>query len=182
MTFNNENTMILNHTLGIQTSETESPVLSRIAVRAVIFENDKLFMIQTNQGDYKFPGGGVKDNENHIHALYRETTEETGHSIKGIVKKLGVIIERNPDRDDENTIFEIKSYYYLCTLSDNFTSNNLDDYEAQLGFQPVWITIDQAIQANERFLDDTTREKKGWEKRETFVLKILREELKNMHP
>ncbi|WP_230500347.1 NUDIX hydrolase [Sutcliffiella rhizosphaerae] len=66
--------------MGIETvDENTNKIIYREAVRAVIIQNDKILMVQSNIGDYKFPGGGVEINESHEEAIMREVAEETGH-------------------------------------------------------------------------------------------------------
>lgn len=66
------------------------------------------------------------------------------------------------------------SYYYLCDLvTEEQDVLGLDDYEAVLNFIPKWVTLDEAIQQNERFIDKL--EQNSWLKRETYVLKQLKE-------
>jgi len=40
------------------------------------------------------------------------------------------------------------SYYYECEVSKHKTIQQLDDYEQQLDFKPVWISLDEAIRLN----------------------------------
>ena len=44
----------------------------RTAVRAIIFNENKLLMVKSNLGDYKLPGGGVEKGESHEEAIKRE--------------------------------------------------------------------------------------------------------------
>jgi ADP-ribose pyrophosphatase YjhB (NUDIX family) len=57
--------------------EQEQPDISvkmnyREAVRAVVMEDDKILLVRSNLGDYKFPGGGVEADESHEQALSRK--------------------------------------------------------------------------------------------------------------
>ncbi len=38
-------------------------------------------MIESNNGELKFPGGGMEDDEDDIKTLIRETLEETGFTV-----------------------------------------------------------------------------------------------------
>ena len=60
--------------------EGKMKVNNRLAIRGVLFYQNKLLMIQTSKGDYKFPGGGKEENENDFETLNREYQEETGFS------------------------------------------------------------------------------------------------------
>jgi hypothetical protein len=77
--------------------------ISREAVRAIILKGDQVLMVySTLNGDYKFPGGGVKRDEAHATALQREFD-----------------------------LFRMNSYDYLCEVEDGFDAQNLDDYEQE---------------------------------------------------
>lgn len=146
-------------------------VIRRAAVRAVIMKDNKLLMVYSGPGDYKFPGGGVKNGEVNEEALVREVLEETGYSIVKIKEKLGMVKTINNDQYEEGSIFEMESHYYLCQIEDKQGLQQLDEYEAELGFQPVWISIEDAIRNNEEImLKDSCN---SWVGRETKVLHLL---------
>jgi 8-oxo-dGTP pyrophosphatase MutT (NUDIX family) len=51
----------------------DSNIILRNAVRAVIIDNHKILMAYlVKTGEYKFPGGGVEENETSEEALKRE--------------------------------------------------------------------------------------------------------------
>lgn len=66
------------------------PVTARTGVRAVIWDNNKLLMMKSNRGNYKFPGGGMEDGEDEQTALKRELLEETGYT-DAIIEDLAVL-------------------------------------------------------------------------------------------
>jgi hypothetical protein len=49
----------------------------------------------------------------------------------------------------------------------------LDPYEKRLGFQPVWIDIDTAIQTNKSVLQAETKRPPQWAAREVFMLEYI---------
>lgn len=150
--------MIFNHVSGIQDVDKEkTSIRHREAVRAVVFKNNKILMVHNNKGDYKFPGGGANKEESHEQTLEREVREETGHAVVNVKDKIGVFTERKLDQFEENSVFEMTSHYYLCEVSDDKTVQELDDYEAELDFQPVWISFDEAIRSNEEILKKLKR-------------------------
>ncbi len=166
--------MMFNIVLGIQDYDPSSfQLVTRQAVRAVIFKDGKLLMIHTNKGDYKFPGGGVDEGEDHAAALKREVSEESGYDLISVGEKLGVAAQRNIDIKNENGIFEMDSHYYLCEISDNRKSQNLDDYEREQDFTPVWISVNEAISANEALLSSGSGDVNIWVERELSVLRHL---------
>lgn len=145
----------------------------RQAVRGIIMNEGKILLVQSNKGDYKFPGGGVEEGESYSSALIREVAEETGY-INCVVKdKVGFIKERKIDVYDPNLIFQMNSHYYLCELTDHDqVRQQLDEYEWLQEFSPKWVSIDEAIVQNEKMTKET--EYIGWVLRETIVLKELK--------
>ena len=62
----------------------------RAAVRAVVLRGRTLLMVYSPvNGDYKFPGGGVDEYENHEIALKREVAEECGMNLTHILREIG---------------------------------------------------------------------------------------------
>lgn len=148
-------------------------IRTRTAIRAIIKKDDKVLMVRCNKGDYKFPGGGLNNVESHEDTLRREVQEETGYILREVKDKLGVILERYSDSIEEESVFEMTSHYYLCETSDEKTKQNLDDYEAELEFEPVWISIEKAIEENSKVLNRNNEDMNQWVYRETMVLKEL---------
>lgn len=141
-------------TIGYKKDEIDgSRINIREAVRGVILNEEKLLMIHTNKGDYKFPGGGVNQNESKLAALIREIEEESGYEVKAVDRQIGQIIERDMDIYEENVIFEMISSYYMCSVTELQKEQHLDDYEEEMGFRPVWVNIEEAILHNERLLE-----------------------------
>lgn len=155
-------------------------IVSREAVRAIILKGNKILLIKSNTGDYKFPGGGVEVGESYIDALNREVIEESGYIVNNINEKLGVIIERAVDKFKNNSIFEMTSYYYICDLSEEKTTQNLDEYEIELEFLPVWISIDKAICENELIIKEEKSNMNSWVYRETLALKKIKEYIESV--
>jgi 8-oxo-dGTP pyrophosphatase MutT (NUDIX family) len=173
--------MFFNFALGIQEVDKEKVnINNREAVRAIILKGNYILMVHTNKGDYKFPGGGVNKEESHSQALIREVKEETGYTINYIGDMVGVFTERKSDDYEENSIFEMISYYYLCEISDDKAVQNLDDYEAKLNFQPNWILIDEAIRLNDEIIKQENTDKNSWVYRETKVLIAIKERYLNL--
>ncbi len=147
-------------------------VVQRIAVRAVIQRGRDLLMVYSaNVGDYKFPGGGVDVGESHEHALARELREECGASLLSVDGELGAIIEYNFANEKDFDVFKMTSHYYFCKIRDGFSEQKLEGYEKDLGFQPVWINIEEAIMKNKLLLNSINPPE--WLKREIFALEYL---------
>lgn len=152
--------------------------LQRKAVRAIILKDRKLLMVYSaKKGDYKFPGGGLNSGETHRQALARELLEECGASISEIGLAFGKIIEYALPHEADYTVFKMTSYYYLCQVDAIFQEQQLEQYEAKLGFQPVWIDLDEALCANQAILSANHAESSAWVKRETFMLEQIKQKL-----
>lgn len=148
----------------------------RTAVRGVILRGNKLLMIYSaNVGDYKFPGGGVMEEETHAQALCREVQEECGVSVTHIGLEIGVIVEYNLPVEKDYDAFKMTSHYYFCDVQGEFCAQKLDDYEQERGFKPVWIDIDKAIYLNKALLPFA--ETIEWLRREIFALEYIRHNL-----
>jgi ADP-ribose pyrophosphatase YjhB (NUDIX family) len=146
----------------------------RTAVRAVLLYGDKVLMVRTNRGDYKFPGGGVNSGEEPEKALVREIAEETGFVKVKIGRRLGEVVQQNIDQMDNRKYFVMKSIYYLGELEDltNY-GPDLDDYEAELEFHGELVTLQQALDVNQSILRNNNGDRNIWMIRETEVLKYL---------
>ena len=166
--------MIFNYLIGLlETSREITHTKYREAVRAVIFQDQKILLVQSNRGDYKFPGGGVEMDESHEAALLREVAEETGYVNGMVIEKMGTVIERRPDKFQTDTIFQMNSHYYLCELNnEEKVAQKLDDYENEQDFTPKWVRIDEAIAENRIILQQVKHN--GWIRRENYVLNQLK--------
>lgn len=160
------------HTFDYRKNKTrEQP--NRIAVRAVIIQNNLLFLVHLKTtSEYKFPGGGVEDNEELLDALKRETLEESGAYITCVKECLGYIDQIYMDKYDPEAIFYMRSIYYLCDISNRFSQQNLSNYEITLDFSPVWVPIDEAIQFNQKRIENGTDY--HWTERELFMFNYLK--------
>ncbi|EWG10995.1 NUDIX hydrolase [Cytobacillus firmus] len=148
---------------------------TREAVRAVILGENGILLVRSNRSDYKFPGGGVKGNEDWHDALLREVAEETGYIHAAVKNKLGTVIERKIDEFDDTVLFQMNSHYYLCELIDHQQlDQQLEGYEITQEFSPEWVAIEEAIARNEAAakLNGANR----WIRRENFVLNALLEQ------
>jgi ADP-ribose pyrophosphatase YjhB (NUDIX family) len=152
--------------------------LSREAVRGIIYKDNKLLMIYSckKNFDYKFPGGGTIENELYEDTLKRELLEETGYELKKITEEFGKVVEFDIPQEKEFELYRMTSYYYICSVLDDKIEQKLDAYEHDLGFTAEWVDIDKAISVNENLLK--TANAPRWTKRETYVLKFVRDHFK----
>lgn len=159
--------------LGIpDIDENKIKINYREAVRAIIIQNNKILMVHSNIGDFKFPGGGVENNESHAKGLMREVAEETGYLNSLVGDKMGVVIERHIDDYDKEAVFQMTSHYYLCELTGEVVAQQLDDYESDQEYTPRWVKLDDAIKQNQTIINQC--EQNVWIHRENFVLRELK--------
>lgn len=155
----------------------EGKLICREAVRAIIIRGSELLMVHSKvNGDYKFPGGGIEEDEDRESALVREVAEESGGRVINKPQSYGKVREYDLPVEKEFTSFCMTSYYYLCEIDAVLGPQQLDEYEARLGFVPEWVSIDTAIENNQNLLN-TRKRVERWVQRETRVLEIVREEL-----
>ncbi len=148
-------------------------LIERAAVRAVIQRDERLLMLHSRiGGDYKFPGGGLEPGESPREALIREVSEECGRTVTRVGDVVITAIEHRLAREP-GAYFRMESTYHRCDVADEVHAQSLDAYEHDLAFEPVWIRIDSAIEANERVLADGTAQ--SWVARETTALRALRD-------
>jgi 8-oxo-dGTP pyrophosphatase MutT (NUDIX family) len=148
--------------------------IHRHAARALILRGQELLMIySTKVGDYKFPGGGVDRGESHQRALVREVKEECGMSLLRVGEEICRTVEYDLPMEQEYDVFKMTSYYYGCVVQDGFGPQKLDDYEVDLGFTPVWIDLEKAIEFNTVLLDSADPPR--WLGREVLVLEYIRD-------
>lgn len=153
---------------------TNGRTIYREAVRGVVRRGQNLLMVYSSVvGDYKFPGGGVDRGETHAQALCREIQEECGMALAQMGDEIGTVIEYNLPFERNYDVFKMTSHYYQCEVTDGFGRQSLDGYEQDLGFQPVWIDISNALQTNKSLMN--TRKAPGWLKREILVLEHIQQ-------
>lgn len=154
-------------------SESIGSVNFREAVRGIIIKNNKILMVHSKNKDYKFPGGGIKKDESHIEALFREIEEETGYVCNKVTQQVGIVTEKSKDKYVNNRMFKMISYYYAAEVSNITKPQKLDPYEAKLKFRPEWVELEEAINNNEKIISSGIEPIANWIFRETYVLKEI---------
>ena len=150
-------------------------VIERKASKGIVIINDKLLMIHTIHGDYKFPGGGLKKDEDYISALKREILEECGYVVASVGNCVCKTIEQSYDKFENNKIFRMISHYYICNINcENKYDCNLDNYEQEQQFSEEFIEIEKAIENNKNLLSSDSDNINPWLARETDVLTYIK--------
>lgn len=145
----------------------------RNSARSIIISNKKVAMIHSIKYDYyKFPGGGMKDNETPVDAMIRETREESGLVvIPDTVKEYGYVHRIQKSNHDITECFIQDNYYYLCKTADETVPQRLDDYEAEEAFTLEYIDPNTAISKNRHVIQGPCD--RMMLKREARVLELL---------
>ena len=147
----------------------------REAVRGIIKRGNKILMIYSSkQGDYSFPGGGVDIGETYQEALLREVREECGARVTNICSDFGKMVEYAIPIESEYDVFKMTSYYFICEVDQIFEEQKLEEYEKELGFEPVWIDIDTAIEANLDIINNKVTDAPKRTQREVTILKLVK--------
>ena len=125
-----------------------APTLQRTSVRGVLFRDDRLLLLASRHGDYKFPGGGVEGRESIPAALQREFLEECGLPGVEIGLAIGITTEYLRAIEPEYEVFKQTSHYFYCTSDAEPGESELEGYEAELELEPRWVTVSEALEAN----------------------------------
>ena len=158
-------------TVDMKNYDRSWPRKERTAIRGIIVKNGKIAMIRSQKyGEYKFPGGGMKKNETDCDTLRREVLEETGMTIDpDSVKAFGSTLEIRRNFEEEETLYQTSKYYFCRTVGKK-QPRHLDDYEADYGYEPEWVSAADAVKNNNAVIN---YDNIPWKKRDTAVLELL---------
>lgn len=123
----------------------------RPSARGIIFTRDGQIALVYSTRDkyYKFPGGGIHEDEDQVTALIREVKEEVGLTvIPDSVREFGSVLRLQKSNVKEATVFEQENFYYFCRVLDEPGEQNLDAYEAEAGFTLRFVSLEEAIRVN----------------------------------
>ena len=165
------NTIIEN---GIKDNEK---IKQRTTVRAIILYKDRVLMLYSEKyNDFIFPGGGIKKDETHEEALKRELYEEVGARKVEVIKLLGYIEEKRHGISGSDSVYNQKSYYYICKIGQigepNFVGREKEDV-----LKAKYVDIDDVIKHNSKIIKDKNHQQKGFKTvllRENRVLKYMK--------
>jgi ADP-ribose pyrophosphatase YjhB (NUDIX family) len=162
----------------INTLEDKS-IFTRLATRSIALYGDDILLLYTERyEDYSLPGGGLDSNENQIDGMMRELQEETGAQNIRDIKPFGAYEEYRPWYKEDFDIQHMISYCYTCQINKELGATQMEQYETKNGMKAVWVNIHEAIAHNKKTI--ATSEKKGMSiERETFLLKLIAEEIVN---
>ena len=129
---------------------TNGKALVRPSVRAIIVRDGLVGMVHSLKYDYyKFPGGGIEENETHLDALIRETLEESGLAvIPSTVREYGCVRRVQRCEFEGYDIFVQDNFYYLCQAETDVREQDLDGYEADERFTLEFVDPHVAISVN----------------------------------
>ena len=134
--------------IDLRDYEDSDCVFSRPSARAIITRDDnKIALVYSeNKKYYKFPGGGIHEDEDKKEALIREVREEVGLIvIPESICEFGSVMRRQKSNISPHTIFEQENFYYICKTKNQIVAQNLDHYEAEAGFILRFVDLDEAI-------------------------------------
>ena len=148
----------------------------RNSARGIIIIGNRIAMVHCLKYDYyKFPGGGIKNGEDPVEAMIRETREEAGLTvIPETVKEYGMVHRIHKSDTDDTECFIQDNYYYLCETEEKPVSQELDEYETDESFRLEYVDPETAIRKN-RSVKETPHNRIMFE-REARVLELLQSE------
>ncbi|MFD1738140.1 NUDIX hydrolase [Bacillus salitolerans] len=113
--------------------------ITRPGAYCVIFNRhkDKIAIIETNNGHYFLPGGGIENNETHKECLKREALEEMGMEIK-----IGPFIgcaRRYFYSTNEEKYYLSEGHFYFCEMVKKIDRPTEEDHSL------VWMELNEVI-------------------------------------
>ena len=146
----------------------EMTVEERFCVRAIIFRDGRLAAQQSARGDYKLIGGGMEPGEDYRDALDREVREEAGLVIdRDDIHPYGEILEMRRDLFDQTCKYVCHTRFYKCEVGGEKLPLHMTASELAKGFHLVWVTPEDFIAGNRRFLDQP------WTLRDTRFVELM---------
>lgn len=109
----------------------------REASRGIVIRNGMILLTyEVNTDQWFIPGGGLKGEETTLQCCIRELAEETGYVV-------------NPQRHFAtiNEYYEewlYISHYFICEITGE-TQRLLTEREAEVGLEPRWVPLQEAI-------------------------------------
>lgn len=155
--------------------EIPPKIQTREVVRAVVLDQSKILLMYSKKDQmYGTPGGGITLDESKLDTLSRELLEETGAKKSRIIEHLGETEEIRESRSLMGKPLRIISDYYLVEILE-FINKSLEEHEEEMGLEPMWISIDEAIQQNETKLASLNQSKITFYYSQTEMLKYIKD-------
>ena len=162
--------------LDMHDYDPNGKVFRRDSARCICIRGGKIMMVHSKKYEYyKFPGGGIEEGETLAEAMIREAREEAGLVVlPETVSEYGMVPRKSRSEEPDIACFMQENYYFTCRAEEELTQTEQDDYEAEEGFTPVWVTPEEVIR-----VDRGTHLKDGKRvmgMRESGVLELLMKE------
>ena len=118
----------------------EQPSELVVSVRALVFRDESILLMQNVNGHHILPGGRVEARESHLDALRREIVEEAGVEITG-VRRLGFMHLRHETPKPPNYPYLYPDLFWPIFQAEYNRDSELtlepDDYELSSEFVPL---------------------------------------------
>ena len=110
------------------------------SVRALVFRDESILLMQNVNGPHILPGGRVESGESHLDALRRELVEEAGVEIAGM-RPLGFMHLRHETRKPPDYPYLYPDLFWPIFRAEYDGDSDLtlepDDYELSSEFVPI---------------------------------------------
>ena len=140
---------------------------TRLACRGIVVNDGRILLsYETKTDQWMIPGGGLEEGERDKDCAVREVSEETGC----LVEASDCVLEIDEYYENEKYV----SKYFLCKVVGK-TSVSLTQDEAEMGMEPRWISIEEALAVFSRHRDyaDKDEMRRGLYLREYSALKRI---------
>lgn len=137
----------------------------REACRGIVVRDGKLLLTyEVNSDQWFLPGGGLEKGENLSQCCIRELAEETG-----------LVVETGTQFATIHEYYEqwlFISHYFICEVTGQ-TERLLTERELEMGLEPRWIPVADAVEIFSHYQDHTHNEmKRGTYLREYEAMKL----------
>lgn len=153
-------------------------IYERVAARGIIMNKEDILLIYTKRyDDYSLPGGGVDLGKGELieEALIREIAEETGAQNIKVLKAFGLFEELRPIHYPDYDAMHQLSYIFICEADQTLGEATPESYELANGSVAVWVSLDEAIEHNQRVIMTNPKSMGLSIERETAVLRLFKE-------